>query len=250
MAAPETLIPDARKEDLAAAAEKRFSCRKFESRELTSAEWSTLSYLCGRCALPGVRLIPLRCDEGLFGIPLVHRPMIRGVKTCVALVIDEDGQQSRLFAGCSGELLVLELTLMGIGTCWVTGTFRRSRAEEKARVSGESRLIGLIAAGSPAAAQGPRKRKLLREICASDPTGWAEGPRRAAELVRLAPSALNLQPWRISVEPTRLILDADSHNPRTALDVGIALCHAELACAGSHTWRFASSADEPYCWAE
>ena len=250
MLTPEAMIPDARKEALSEAVSQRFSCRKYQARDLEPGDWSALAYLCGKCALPGVRLIPLRCNEVLFSLPLMRVPVIRGVMTCAAVVTENDSRDALIYAGFSGELLVLELTAIHLGTCWVTGTYRKNLAEEKARPGTGCKLQGLIAVGYPDTKKSARRRKPLRSICTADPAEWAEGPRHMAELVMQAPSAMNLQPWQLALEPDRLILDAREHNPRTALDIGIALCHAELACSGTHTWHLAKSGDEPYCWAE
>lgn len=253
MKKPETIIgTDSHKAELAEAARRRYSCRRYVSSAFTSSDRSALSYLCGRCALPGVTLIPLRCDESLFCLPLVPKPVITGVTACTAVAVANDSQQTLLWAGFSGELLVLELTLLGLSTCWVTGTFRRKAAEKLARLPEGYHLIGLIAVGrSPADAEPPKRtRRDPAKLCAGKPSSWKEDAKAVPEIVSIAPSALNRQPWRIKVDPSRLILDADQHSPRTALDTGIAMCHAELVCLGEHTWNYAASSEEPYCWAE
>ena len=82
----------------------------------------------------------------------------------------------------------------------------------------------------------------LAAICTSDSAAWPDSCRRAAELVRVAPSAMNLQPWMLSWERGCFAVDCAE---RTQLDLGIALCHAELALRMPHTWDYGRSPREP-----
>ena len=70
------------------------------------------------------------------------------------------------------------------------------------------------------------KRKPLSQICVGDPTAWPLWAYHAAECVRRAPSAMNLQPWRIAFAGRTLLLKrAGFGGP---LDMGIALMHMSL----------------------
>ena len=70
--------------------------------------------------------------------------------------------------------------------------------------------------------------------------------RRAAQAVQLAPSAMNLQPWTMSLEQGRCVLDVPD---RSRLELGIALCHAELALSSPRTWHLGDGRREPSAWA-
>ena len=77
----------------------------------------------------------------------------------------------------------------------------------------------------------------------------ADRPRLidAAALVQIAPSAMNMQPWVLSIGPnSEFIVDTAD---RALLDAGIALCHAELALETPHVWHYASHRAEPVAWA-
>lgn len=155
--------------------------------------------------------------------------------------------------GYSFEQLILYLTSLGFGTCWLGGTFDRSGFGAAMKLNkGE-----LFPAISPVGYSQERRRAMdsvARFIAKSDqrlpwdklffkddfsqPLTQAGAGEYAfpLEMLRLAPSAANKQPWRI-------ILDRDTyhfyelHSMRDhklgfdlqRTDVGIGACHFHLA---------------------
>ena len=59
-----------------------------------------------------------------------------------------------------------------------------------------------------------------------------------AKLVQIAPSAMNMQPWRMEALPGAFALTISD---RALLDGGITLCHAELALRGVHRWVYSAA---------
>ncbi len=230
-ARPENRIPDARKDALILAAERRFSCRRMNG-SLSDEDNAALGYLAGKCALTGVRISLIPADDSLFvGLPTIGK--ITGCRRVAVLSAKIAQPHCRLLAGFSGECFVLEAESLGIRSCWLTGTYHRKQVQ--AAVPADELLIGIIALGrSDAGAPVQRRRKPLEKICKDGPEGWPEDFRRAAELVRIAPSAINLQPWQMSAARDAFILDGGGRSP---IDVGIAMCHAELAFRRPHVWR-------------
>lgn len=112
------------------------------------------------------------------------------------------------------ERMVLEATALGLGTCWLGGSFTKSRFAEKLALREDELLPAVVSVGYPA-----DKRALIDRVVRSAARGdqrlpWEQLffagdfatplPREAAgayaeplELVRLGPSASNKQPWRI-----------------------------------------------------
>lgn len=148
-------------------------------------------------------------------------------------------------AGYAVEQVVLGMITMGLATCWLGGQVR-SR-DVLARVAGlpdTLRLIGLVAFGRSADpdrsvrrfSSEARRREMKDLVIAGELTeAWAP----IIEAARLAPSAVNTQPWRFVLEqhvvhvytapgaglPGRLL---EKTNP---LDAGIALRHIQIAAA-------------------
>lgn len=180
--------------------------------------------------------------------------------------------------GYSLELAILGAASLGIGSCWIGGVFSRARANEAA-CAGKDELVPVIAAlGHPASqrsladrivtgAAQSRVRKPLSEIffpIAAQPHGGADAGKEAVsavrlsapwdtilEMVRIAPSASNKQPWRIvqvSETPQFVFFMEENYRYNNSLgdvhlqniDMGIAMCHfdaAAEACGLAGTWQ-------------
>ena len=219
------------RDKLYSAIPQRRSIRSF-SGEPDTADMCTLSYACARCKLPGIRLEIGAADEKeLFrSVPFVDT--IIGTGRYIAVIEDTTCEDAALYAGFAGEIAVLEAAALGLGTCWVAGTYRKNKVNI-ALNKGE-KLAAIIAVGVPADEQGKRpQKKKLTDICQSDPSGWPIWAYRAAEAVRQAPSALNMQPWLLSYTGQTLAIKKGKLGSN--LDMGIALMHLLLG-VGNRTY--------------
>lgn len=242
----ETLFPGADRDRLISAVKLRTSCRSYAGAP-DPAEYAALSYAIGRYRLPGVRMELLPVAEGFFTGTLLGTRRITGCRMMAALVI-ADEPHSRLHAGILGESFVLEATAMGLGTCWVSGSFKRK--DVILPLARNEALLCVIAVGKPAVPLMPptsRHRKPPEHFCRGDYRAWPEELIDAAALVQAAPSSMNMQPWALYMGPKgEFVLDASD---RAHLDAGIALCHAELALETPHIWRFGTDKNQPIAWA-
>jgi nitroreductase len=155
------------------------------------------------------------------------------------------------------ERNILKATSMGLGTCWLGGTFKRSGFADKISIN-ESELLPVI---SPVGYSGDKRSvvdRMFRYIAASDKRKpWNElfylhdtdnslddqnsgRFNTPLECVRLAPSASIKQPWRIikgndqeafhfylkrTPGYENIVKDIKLQN----VDMGIAMCHFELS---------------------
>jgi len=155
------------------------------------------------------------------------------------------------------ERVILELTAMGLGTCWLGGSFNRGESARRIALAEDEMIPAVTPVGRKPPVPGFRSRMIRnavkadlrkpREVLFFD-EGWEQGlsadgsPWDAAlECLRLAPSASNKQPWRIvrvgSPSPAfHLYLHEDSsYNSSYGdvklqnVDMGIAMAHFELA---------------------
>lgn len=243
-----TLFTPAQKERLTAAARLRSSCRAYHGAPSTE-DVAALSYITGRYGLPGVRLVLTKVDEAFFTGTLLGMGRITGCTAAVAIIASAKEPLARLHAGILSEAFVLEATSRGLGTCWVSGTYRKKLLNIPLRT--DEVVLCVIAVGVPAVpltAPANRRRKPLDRICRGDIRLWPEQLTLAAELVQAAPSAMNMQPWTLYVgEEGAFVVDASD---RSQLDAGIALCHVELALTKPHTWHFGMDSNEPMAWAK
>lgn len=233
-----TLFAPAQRQRLLAAIPKRYSCRSFSAAP-TPADWASLSYAAQRYALPGARLILRSVSPDIFTGIVLGVGKITGCTTAAAVVTSLGEPHGRVNAGILGEAFCLEATALGLGTCWVSGTYKRKLLDLP--LQPDEAVLAVIALGVPAKSDPPenRRRKSLSRLCKGDLSLWPQEFQQAAVAVQAAPSAMNLQPWEMLLEDGSLALTVPL---RQSLDLGIAACHAELALSHPHQWAFADGA--------
>jgi hypothetical protein len=162
--------------------------------------------------------------------------------------------------GYSMEKIILSATEIGLGTCWLGGTFKKSRFAEKACIDENTEIPAVTAIGYIAerktviekltrVSAGSDKRKSVRELFFNhelkeiDSEFYSSPYGTVLEMVRIAPSASNKQPWRIvrgrSEKDFHLFLErTKGYNVKIKrydlsdlqrIDMGIAMCHFDLA---------------------
>ncbi len=158
------------------------------------------------------------------------------------------------------ECAILRATDLGLGTCWLGGTFSKSGFARKLGLAGDELMPAVAAVGY--AVDNDYSRDRIRRMAGSNfrrppeelffdaafgaplspvDTGAYAGP---LEMVRWAPSASNRQPWRIVRTPAGwhfYLARTKGYGKGTLLftvlrladlqrvDMGIAMCHFELA---------------------
>ncbi len=194
-----------------------------------------------------------RIFTGLLG------PVGRVANASVAVAFAADFHLPRHMeaVGYLGEGIVLEATSLGLGTCWMTGSFSRERVLARVNLPAGWKVIAVTPLGYGAkrktlgdsalrALFKSDSRKPLSEIVTGLPRArWPKGLKEALEAARWAPSPGNSQPWRFRVDKDGVTLYADTgevnFNSVKRLSCGIAMLHFEVACAASGiegTWRF------------
>ena len=223
----------AQRERFLAAIPQRRSVRLYQGGP-DVGQISALNYAAARVSLPGVRIVLGEAPAAALYRSLPFVEILRGTNRYAAVIADESIPHAAVHAGISGEAFVLEAVSMGLGTCWVAA-FKRNGVNVPLE-AGE-KVKAVIALGIPGDEGGPKKRKKLTEICSSDPAGWPLWAYNAAECVRVAPSAVNLQPWRLSFAGRTLMLS--SARSGASLDMGIAMLHMSLGVGDkSHIIRW------------
>lgn len=177
---------------------------------------------------------------------------IKGAKTYFAGCVKKGGMDMEGF-GYAFEHAVLFATALGLGTCWLGGTFKRSTFLDQMKPVDEfmpavsplgyaaerkSMTERMVAAGA-----GARTRKRFGEVFidgALKPLMLDDGALKTClEMVRIGPSASNKQPWRVIVKDGvchfyALVDKRYAGNTMYGftmqrVDLGIAACHFELS---------------------
>ena len=134
--------------------------------------------------------------------------IIKGCSSYTALIGDSRDELIEEKIGYYGEYLVLKLTQMGFGTCWVGGTFDKKAVAKDIKTEYCDKLYCVIALGNLESEEKTnfekvlgffgKNRKSAGEIFISiekvkdEDRDWI---LNGLECVRKAPSALNSQPW-------------------------------------------------------
>lgn len=181
--------------------------------------------------------------------------VIKGAKYYMLSAIPKE-EHSMEALGYAMEMAVLEAQRLGLGTCWLGGTFKRGQFADRMNIQEGELLPIIIPFGKPAVKDGMVGR-FIRKVAGAENRlefgklfyeghfGEPLKSERAGkftpilEAVRWAPSASNKQPWRIVkdnnvfhffLERTKGYADKLSYDIQK-LDIGIAVCHFDLMAA-------------------
>ncbi|MBC3796383.1 nitroreductase family protein [Acetobacterium tundrae] len=237
----------------------RQSVRTYQNRPLTAADQDKISTYIAGLSNPfaiDVNFHLLENTASADGEKLGTYGVIKGATNYVGVSV-APGELGLEALGYSFEQLVLYCTSLGLGTCWLGGTFDRSGFSAAMKLKTGDLFPVISPIGYPAgkkrvlesvarwAAKSDHRRE-WNEIFYADDFAHPLTPTAAGdyafplEMLRRAPSAVNKQPWRIvqdqnayhfyEVRPTKeskLGIDIQ----RT--DVGIGACHFHLAAMES-----------------
>jgi nitroreductase len=243
----------------------RFSCRTYSpepigAEERRILEQETAAIASGPLGTPlRFRLIAATAEDHVALKGLGTYGFIRGASAFIVGAAHRPEENPEDF-GFRMEQIVLLCTDLGLGSCWLGGTFTQSSFAGKISLEEDEDLPAVVSAGRMAGEKRARdgavrllarsKSRFPREDLFFDGTFAAPLTEEAAgpyagplEMVRLGPSASNKQPWRI----LRAGGDWHFYLQRTAgyregffqrilrladlqrIDMGIAMCHFELA---------------------
>lgn len=162
--------------------------------------------------------------------------MFKNVKSLILLKGQKGDVNLLEKIGYYGEQLVLDLTDMGIGSCWVAGTFDR----ERIAIPDKEQLCCVLPVGhidkitmKERVLRGAisKRRKPLEERLtgAEDAPQWVKD---AMEAVRLAPSAVNSQNPVFHYENGVVTASVEDKSLTDLIDLGIAKKHFEETAGG------------------
>ncbi len=229
----------------------RTSQRRYPRTPLTDDSVERLRAFCAAdrpSADARVALVDGDVDRLFTGV-LGSYGAVQGAPLAAAFV-GREGHEGEV--GYLGEAFILEATSLGLGTCWIAGSFDKQRAGDALPLAAGERVMALTPVGRPLERR-PRGERLMRRamkasgrlplatIAPGIEPSWPAWARTAAEAARLAPSGVNRQPWRFRYDGDGLVLTRAAKLYWTApLDFGIAQLHAELGAAHegvSGVWR-------------
>lgn len=236
----------------------RRSRRSYDPTELAPHVLTELETACREFQpFPEARsvLVAHSADRVLRGV-VGSYGKVTGAPAFVAFVGDTGDPHVNEKLGYTGEGIILEATAMGLDTCWVGGFFRPEVAASLVGVVGDERVMAVTPVGRALArltaqektmtgfGRTHRRKSLSELVTGLGRNDWASWVEPALEAARLAPSAVNRQPWRFRVDAQGVTVSVDSLRFNVGIskrvDCGIAMLHLEvaaLACGVSGTWE-------------
>lgn len=235
----------------------RISVRTFDDFQIDNEQMNKLNSFISSINQYGQDLMKFQVISNMDSnsketIKLGTYGVIKGTNTYIVGILNSQ-KGNALELGYQLEKIVLYATGLGLGTCWLGGTYNRKDFEDYLELDKNEILAVLIAVGNK-----KDKKSLIestmRFVAKSDQRKpWNElfynhnedtplnkeqldEYSTVLEMVRIAPSASNKQPWRIikqdntydfylSRTPGYGIMNYDLQ----LNDIGIAKCHFELA---------------------
>ncbi len=196
---------------------RRYSCRAYVDRPIEVADRDAMSE-----ALSSLSAGPLgsRAKFALVAATEEDRKSLKGlgtyglIKGATGFIVGavEPGPKDMEDYGYLRERAVLAATAIGLGTCWLGGTFSKSAFARKIGATSGEVVPAVVATGY--AAEGSREGKIreragsnhrlpFEQLFFDEKLGQPLAPAATAgyaevlEAMRRAPSASNKQPWRV-----------------------------------------------------
>ena len=171
--------------------------------------------------------------------------MIQGAQHYFGFIADTRDGFADEKIGYYGELLVLLATTFNLGTCWIGGTFSKSKTPFK--LASHERLACLVTVGYTDVTLSKKEQFIHKlthrktkstaqmSVCDITPPDWFLS---GMEGVKKAPSAMNKQPIVFHYKSGEVTAHIDAKIKYLAhFDLGIAKCHFELASGGG-SWAW------------
>jgi nitroreductase len=211
----------------------RHSVRQFLPQPLSPRQVEALTQAVEACRRESGLHIQLVLDEPeAFSGPIARYGRFRGVTHYLALAGPQSAHLEEA-CGYQGEKLVLLAQQMGLNTCWVGLTY--SKGKVRCSIDPGEKLVCLIALGHGATQGSPRRSKTPDQVSQSHcpAPSWF---RRGVEAALLAPTALNRQRFRLTLQADGVRAQA-GRGPWAKLDLGIVKYHFEVG-AGKENVRW------------
>lgn len=225
---------------------KRHSRRQFNGNDLATDIYSSLLDFSKELSgfVQGARVVVVNEQpEAVFKGAVGSYGKIKGAPAYAAFIGNMENRYVQQQVGYLGQCFILEATALELATCWVGGFFRPDTVEKQVDMKSDEQVLAVTPIGYAdknytleekfmSGFSTTYKRKDLQQLCLQDPQQLPEWAIPMLNAARLAPSAVNRQPWRFSVQENTIKISVDNtkdtHNISKRLDCGIAMLHVEV----------------------
>ena len=228
--------------------QKRRSRRHFNTyRPIESTSLTVLENMCREFTpFPHARAyLVIKPSKDIFKGIVGSYGKVRGAPAFIAFIGDTRAPSVQEEVGYTGEGIILEATALGLNTCWVAGFFRPEGVTSLVEIKENERVLAVTPVGYASGFESLGERlmtgfglahrrlpisKLISSVSVDKLPEWL---RASLEAARLAPSAVNRQPWGFDVDDSGITIFVRTGGPEfnvsKRLDCGIAMLHVEVA---------------------
>ena len=242
------------------AIEKRRSRRQFDiNRPIEPDKLSALDTVC-REFIPfhGARtcLVTDSAKDVFRGI-VGSYGKIKDALAFITFIGNMDSPSVQEEVGYTGEGVILEATALGLNTCWVAGFFKPENVASLVEIKSNERVLAITPVGYARRLESleeklmtgfgrhHRRLPIPRLMGRPGPDNLPEWIKESIQAARIAPSAINRQPWGFDVADDTIAVYVRTGGPEfnvsKRLDCGIAMLHVEVAAMSFRIrgeWQF------------
>lgn len=164
--------------------------------------------------------------------------MISGMPSLIAMVGNTMDPELKRNIGYYGQFIALECVSLGLGTCWISGTYNRTECLESISLRDGEELVCVIATGNVLQNKSIKEQLVSRitggkqtfdEILTEKDQNLPPWVVSGIEAARLAPSAVNGKPvgYRFTDSLLTVFLTKNKYGTEE-IDLGISMANFEL----------------------
>lgn len=238
--------------------EKRRSRRSYEHRPLESKDITRLHSVCSNFKpfLDSRSVLVTQSPSDVFKGAIGPYGKIRGAPAFIAFIGNMENRNIQEKVGYMGEGIILEAEAMNLGTCWLA-LYKSKTVNSLVELDKKEQVLAITAIGYAKQQETieekfltgfgwTHRRKPLSDLVTGlDESDYPQWMVSALKAARLAPSAVNRQPWRFHVDSKSITVSVTSlrrgYGSSERLDCGIAMLHIEVAALNSGidgSWKF------------
>ena len=242
------------------AIEKRRSRRHFDaSRLIEPDKLSALDTVCKEfMPFPNARsyLVTESVKDVFRGI-VGSYGKVKGAPAFIAFIGNMNSASVQEEVGYTGEGVILEASALGLNTCWVAGFFKPDSVASLVEIKSNERVLAVTPVGYARRFESleeklmtgfgrtHRRVPISRLISSLAQDSLLEWMPLSIQAARLAPSAVNRQPWGFDVQDGGITVYVRTGGPEFSvskrLDCGIAMLHIEVTALNRGVrgdWQF------------
>ncbi|SFE22813.1 nitroreductase family protein [Peptostreptococcus sp. D1] len=212
---------------------QRHSVRRFTDEPLNEESVKVLQQEIDNCNREGGMNIQLITNEP--EAFQANKPSYGRFKGCKNYLVIVGPKGKDIEAGYYGERIVLKAQELGINSCWVALTYKKSKAQGMEK-PGEKRYLVVALGYGENNGKGHKLRSItdVSDFKDGDPEWYKSG----IEAALLAPTAVNQQKFRLDRNGEKVALRVSGLGFYTKIDLGIVKYHFEIGSGkGEGIWK-------------